>query len=74
MTIKNGEIKTLSLNEDSFYPDDYELQDFLNDGGWGVDEDIEYSRWYDVPWQLSLKWVNQIQYLGPIPISEIKKI
>ena len=67
-------IKTSSLNEDSFYPDDYELQDFLNDGGWGVDEDIEYSRWYDVPWQLSLKWVNQIQYLEPIPISEIKKI
>ena len=67
-------IKTSSLNEDSFYPDDYELQDFLNDGGWGVDEDIEYSSWYDVPWQLSLKWVNQIQYLEPIPISEIKKI
>jgi DNA-directed RNA polymerase subunit RPC12/RpoP len=67
-------IKTSSLNEDSFYPDDYELQDFLDDGGWGVDEDIEYSRWYDVPWQLSLKWVNQIQYLEPIPISEIKKI
>ena len=67
-------IKTSSLNEDLFYPDDYELQDFLDDGGWGVDEDIEYSRWYDVPWQLSLKWVNQIQYLEPIPISEIKKI
>jgi DNA-directed RNA polymerase subunit RPC12/RpoP len=67
-------IKTSSLNEDSFYPDDYELQEFLDDGGWGVDEDIEYSRWYDVPWQLSLKWVNQIQYLEPIPISEIKKI
>ena len=66
-------IKTSSLNKDSFYPDDYELQDFLNDGGWGVGEDIEYYRCYDVPWQLSLKWVNQIQYLEPIPISEINR-
>lgn len=67
-------IKTSNLNPNSFYPDDYELQDFLDDGGWGNDKSIEYTRWFDVPWELSLKWVNQIQYLEPIPISEIKEI
>ena len=54
--------------------DDYELQDFLNSGGWGNgDIEIEqYSKWYEVPWELSLKWVNQIQYHKFIPIGNIE--
>lgn len=66
-------ISTNGMDLSKFSPDDYELQDFLNDGGWGNnDERIgEYDKWYDVPWELSLDWVNQVQYHNMIPIDNI---
>jgi len=67
-------ISTNGMDLSKFSPDDYELQDFLNDGGWGNnDERIgEYDKWYDVPWELSLDWVNQVQYHNVIPIDNIQ--
>lgn len=69
-------ISTDDMDMSKFTSDDYELQDFLNDGGWGnEDERIEeYSRWYEVPFELSLEWVNQIQYHKFIPIENIEVI
>lgn len=69
-------ISTNGLKKDKFGPDDYELQDFLNDGGWGdKDKQIEqYKKWSDVPWELSLKWVNQVQYYDAIPPQNIEAI
>ncbi len=57
-------------------PDDYELQDFLDDDGWGIkDKRIKnYEYWYEVPWELSLEWVNQVQYHHLIPIENIEII
>ena len=67
-------ISTVGMDLTKFSSDDYELQDFLNDGGWGNnDERIgEYDNWYDVPWELSLEWVNQVQYHNTIPIDNIQ--
>ena len=67
-------ISTIGMDLSKFSPDDYELQDFLNDGGWGSkDKRIrQYSKWYDVPWELSLLWVNQVQYHKLIPIENIE--
>ena len=69
-------ISTRGMDFSKFSSDDYELQDFLNDGGWGnKDKEIkQYSRWYDVPWELSLKWVNQVQYHKLIPIENIEVV
>lgn len=67
-------ISTTGLNLTKFSSDDYELQDFLNDGGWGNNDERvgEYDKWYDVPWELSLEWVNQVQYHSIIPIDNIQ--
>jgi hypothetical protein len=67
-------ISTIGMDFSKFSSDDYELQDFLDDGGWGnKDKRIrQYSKWYDVPWELSLEWVNQIQYHKLIPIENIE--
>lgn len=67
-------IPTIVLDLNKFSSDDYELQDFLNDGGWGNnDERIgDYDKWYDVPWELSLEWVNQVQYHDTISIDDIQ--
>lgn len=69
-------ILTKGLNLNMFGPDDYELQDFLNDGGWGnKDKEInKFNNWKDVPWQLSLKWVNQVQYHDVITPENIEII
>ena len=69
-------ISTDDMDMSKFTSDDYELQDFLNDGGWGnEDERIEeYSSWDEVPFELSLEWVNQIQYHKFIPIENIEII
>jgi hypothetical protein len=69
-------ISTNGMDLSKFSSDDYELQDFLNDGGWGSkDKRIrEYSKWYNVPWELSLLWVNQVQYHKLIPIENIEVI
>ncbi len=69
-------ISTDDMDMSKFTSDDYELQDFLNDGGWGnEDERIEeYSSWDEVPFELSLEWVNQIQYHKFIPIQNIEII
>ena len=63
-------INSKYLNEKYFESDDYELIDYLKSN------DTEYDNWYDVPWQLSLKWTNQIKYINIISkeaISVIKK-
>ena len=64
------------MDMSKFTSDDYELQDFLNDGGWGNEDEIieEYSSWDEVPFELSLEWVNQVQYHKFIPIENIKII
>ena len=69
-------ISTKNMDLTKFSSDDYELQDFLDDGGWGnEDERIEeYSSWDEVPFELSLEWVNQVQYHKFIPIENIKII
>ena len=67
-------VSTNGLDLTKFSSDDYELQDFLNDGGWGNNDEriSEYNNWYDVPWELSLEWVNQVQYHNIIPIKNIQ--
>ncbi len=67
-------ISTNNMDLSKFSPDDYELQDFLDDEGWGIDDERvnEYSKWYEVPWELSLEWVNQVQYHNMIPIKNIE--
>jgi hypothetical protein len=67
-------INTNGLDYNKFSPDDYELQEFLDDGGWGSkDRRIkQYSRYSDVPAELSLLWVNQVKYLGIIPPENIE--
>lgn len=69
-------VLTKGLIPEKFGPDDYELQDFLNDGGWGnSDRKIKlYHNCHDVPWELSLKWVNQVQYHDTIPQQNIEVI
>jgi hypothetical protein len=44
-------VSTNGLDLTKFSSDDYELQDFLNDGGWGNNDEriSEYNNWYDVP-------------------------
>jgi hypothetical protein len=67
-------VKTNNLQYDLFRPDDYELQDFLDDGGWGSkDRRIkQYDKCFDVPAELSLLWVNQVKYIGNIPKENLE--
>ena len=55
------------LNEKYFRPDDYELIVYLR----SQYEGQKYKNWYDVPWQLSLKWTNQVKYVNEIPKEAI---
>lgn len=67
-------INTRGLDYNLFQPDDYELQEFLDDGGWGKkDGRIKfYQKYYEVPAELSLEWVNQVKYTGIIPPENIE--
>jgi hypothetical protein len=67
-------VKTNNLDYNLFRPDDYELQEFLDDGGWGSkDRRIkQYNRYSDVPAELSLLWVNQVKYIGNIPKENLE--
>lgn len=67
-------VKTNNLDYNFFRPDDYELQEFLDDGGWGSkDKRIkQYDRYSDVPAELSLLWVNQVKYVGNIPKENLE--
>jgi hypothetical protein len=69
-------ISTDGMDMSKFTSDDYELQEFLDDGGRdNNDKRIEeYSSWDEVPFELSLEWVNQIQYHKTIPIENIENI
>jgi len=64
-------IDTSYLDEESLFPDDYELVDFLKRNGWEVGEKRYYSV-EDVNWKESLKYVNQIVYKDVIPYGAIK--
>ena len=67
-------ISTVGMDLNKFSSDDYELQDFLNDGGWGNNDEriSDFDKWYEVPWELSLEWVNQVQYHDVISIDNIQ--
>jgi hypothetical protein len=61
-------IDTRKLNYDLFYPDDYELVDYLKQNK------TSYKSWEQVPPEKSLEWTNQLQYMGLIPLSAMTKI
>lgn len=61
-------INSKYLDEKYFEPDDYELIDYLKSNN------VEYDDWYDVPWQQSLEWTNQIKYINKIPKEAISII
>lgn len=65
-------IPTNKLDKEAFSPDDYELKDFLRTP-WKDDDRIEeYDNWHEVPWKLSLEWVNQVKYNKPISPENIE--
>jgi len=67
-------ISTIGMDLNKFSSDDYELQDFLNHDGWGNNDEriSDFDKWYEVPWELSLEWVNQVQYHDVISIDNIQ--
>jgi len=56
---------------DKLLPDDYELVDFIDEPWSDVLGDEYYDDYSDVPWELSMKAVNQVLYGGDIPPSAI---
>ena len=61
-------IDTNKLDQSKFFPDDYELVDYLKQ------HKTPYKRWQDVPPEKSLEWTNQLQYVGIIPLSAMIKV
>lgn len=60
-------VDTRGLNQKLLRPDDYELPEFMDEPWDEVGEDLApYRNYYDVPWQLSLKYVQQVGYAGKI--------
>lgn len=61
------------LDKDKLGPDDYELENFLDQNEWEVEGQTYYSV-YDLSWKQSLKYVNQVVYYGKIPPEAIEII
>jgi len=61
--------------ENNFGPDDYELQNYLDDPWSKPGKDIkEYTHWSEVPAFVSLKYVDQLVYYGTIPPNAISSV
>ena len=58
-------------------PDDYDLQDAVQGGETAGSEPIDprlqqYTRWDEVPWQISLAVTHQVFYVGSIPPDALR--
>jgi hypothetical protein len=58
-------------------PDDYDLQDALQGGETAGSEPIDprlqhYTRWDEVPWQISLAVTHQVFYGGSVPSDALR--
>jgi len=66
-------VDTKFLDQSKLGPDDYEMQNYL-DEPWGtVGRDIKgIDSWHRVSWEASLKYVDQFVYYGAIPVEAIQ--
>lgn len=66
-------IDTSYLDKEKLGPDDYELEDFLERNDWEVGGKY-YDSVYDLTWNQSLKYVNQLVYYDDVPVEAIEVV
>lgn len=66
------EISLHDLDQSELGPDNYELQEWLEDQGEEVRSALGVSYWGECSWEQSLEWCCQVAYHVPISPASIK--
>jgi hypothetical protein len=66
------EINLADLDQSELGPDNYELQEWLEDQGEEGRLELGVSTWDECSWEQSLEWCCQVAYHAPITAESIK--